>query len=142
MLYATLLALHIIFVVTWFAGLFYLPRLFVYHAEADDELGKNRFAVMERRLYRGILTPSSILALVFGLAIVYLNWTAYVQASWFWWKIGFVILLFGYQGMCGSMVRIFARDANKRSSVFYRIFNEVPLVLLVAIVFLAILKPI
>ena len=139
--YLVLKSLHLIFVVTWFAALFYLPRLFVYHAEASDETSRERFKVMEHRLDRGILLPSSLLALVFGLALVYLNWSSYVETVWFWLKIVLVLALFGYQGMAGKFRKQLAADQFTRSSRFYRIFNELPVVVLIATVFLVVLKP-
>ena len=139
--YLVLKSLHLIFVVTWFAALFYLPRLFVYHTEASDETSRERFKVMERRLDRGILLPSSLLALVFGLALVYLNWSSYVETVWFWLKIVLVLALFGYQGMAGKFRKQLAADQLTRSSRFYRIFNELPVVVLIATVFLVVLKP-
>lgn len=141
MFFQVILSLHVIFVITWFAALFYLPRLFVYHAEASDEVGKERFKVMERRLYNGILLPSSLLALLFGTWLVFLNWSTYVESVWFWLKLVLVLLLFGYQGMSSSYRKELAQDKNVRNATFFRIFNEVPFVVLVAIVFLVVLKP-
>ena len=141
MLYLTLLSLHIIFVVTWFAALFYLPRLFVYHSESSDRVSIDRFVLMERRLYRGILLPSSLLALLFGVWLIALNWESYAGGWWFWVKILLVVLLFGYQGMAGALRRRLAGDESKFTAKFFRIFNEVPLIFLVAIVFLVVFKP-
>ena len=132
---------HLAGAFAWFAALFYLPRLFVYHSQATDEISIQRFKVMEKRLYRGIMTPASLLTLVLGLWLTALSWTAYASADWFWLKIGFVFLLFGYHGWCGRMVRTFANDENARSHVFYRWFNEVPLLFLVIILILAVVKP-
>lgn len=134
-------ALHVIFVVTWFAALFYLPRLFVYHALAADAAGIERFKVMERKLYRGIMTPSAILTLVFGVWLLVLAWDAHAGAVWLWVKVALVLALFGYHGICGRLLRRFANDANTLSHRFYRWFNEAPAVLLVAIVVLAVVKP-
>ena len=131
-------SLHLIFVVAWFAGLFYLPRLFVYHAEARDPASNERFKVMERKLYRGIMTPTMVLTLVFGTWL----WLGYgFRGGWLHAKIALVALLVGYHFWLGSMVRDFARDANRRSHVFYRWVNELPLVLLAAIVVLVVVKP-
>lgn len=141
MLYLVLLSLHVIFVITWFAALFYLPRLFVYHAEATDSIGIERFKVMERRLYNGILLPSSLLALLFGGWLIYLNWAAYVNSWWLWVKLIFVLLLFGYQGVASKYRKELAEDQSTRSPTFFRIFNELPVLALVVIVFLVILKP-
>ena len=131
-------SLHIIFVVAWFAGLFYLPRLFVYHAQAEDAPSRERFKVMERKLYRGIMTPTMVLTLVFGTWL----WLGYgFHGGWLVAKLLVVGLLVTYHFWLGAMVRGFARDANQRSHVFYRWINEAPLALLAAIVVLAVVKP-
>ena len=132
---------HVIFVVTWFAALFYLPRLFVYHATATDQPGIERFKLMERRLYRGIMTPSAALTAVFGVWLVILYWDAYADAVWLWVKIAGVLALYAYHGYCGRLVRRFANDENTRSETFFRWFNEVPTVLLFLIVILVVVKP-
>ena len=134
-------AFHIIFVVTWFAGLFYLPRLFVYHAMTEDQAGIDRFKVMERKLYRSIMTPSAALAAVFGVWLVALAWDAYANAAWLWVKVVLALALYGYHGYCGRLVRLFADDGNARSHRFYRWLNEAPAVLLVAMAILAVVKP-
>jgi putative membrane protein len=131
-------ALHIIFVVAWFAGLFYLPRLFVYHAQAEDAVSRERFKVMERKLYRGIMTPTMVLTLVFGAWL----WLGYgIRGGWLHAKLLLVIVLVGYHFWLGKLAGDFARDANRRSHVFYRWINELPLVLLAAIVVLVVVKP-
>ena len=131
-------SLHIIFMVTWFAGLFYLPRLFVYHALATDAIGIERFKVMERKLYRGIMTPCMVLTLVFGTWM----WLGYGFAGgWLRAKLVLVGLLVGYHFWLGRLAMDFAADANRRSHVFYRWINELPLVLLAAIVILVVVKP-
>jgi protoporphyrinogen IX oxidase len=131
-------ALHIVFVVAWFAGLFYLPRLFVYHAQADDAVSRERFKVMERKLYRGIMTPSMALALGFGTWL----WLGYgFRGGWLIAKLILVAVLLGYHFWMGALVARFARDANRRSHVFYRWVNELPVVLLAAIVILVVVKP-
>ncbi|MDE0646334.1 MAG: CopD family protein [Gammaproteobacteria bacterium] len=134
-------ALHLIFAVAWFAALFYLPRLFVYHAEAEDSISIERFKTMERRLHLGILIPSSLLTLVFGLWITSLTWDVLISSLWYWLKLLCILLLFAYQGMCSRFRREFAEDRNTRSAKFFRWFNEIPLVFLIAIIFLAVLKP-
>ncbi|MDE0093021.1 MAG: CopD family protein [Gammaproteobacteria bacterium] len=134
-------ALHLIFAVAWFAALFYLPRLFVYHAEAEDSISIERFKTMERRLHLGILMPSSLLTLVFGLWITSLTWYVLISSLWYWLKLLCILLLFAYQGMCSRFRREFAEDRNTRSAKFFRWFNEVPLIFLIAIIFLAVLKP-
>jgi putative membrane protein len=132
-------ALHLVFVVTWFAGLFYLPRLFVYHAMVDDHASIERFKVMERKLYRGIMTPSAVLAVAFGLWL----WLAWFRGAggWLHAKLALVILLVAYHLWCGALLRAFAADRNRRSHAWLRWFNEVPVVILVATVLLVVLKP-
>ena len=134
-------AFHVIFVVTWFAALFYLPRLFVYHATATDKPGVERFKLMERRLYRGIMMPSAALTAVFGVWLVILYWDAYADAIWLWVKIAGVLGLYAYHGYCGRLDRRFANDENTRSETFFRWFNEVPTVLLFLIAILVVVKP-
>lgn len=132
-------AFHVIFVVTWFAGLFYLPRLFVYHAGANDALGIARFKLMERRL----LTMTHIgaaLTLLFGIGML-AALPAYLQFGWLHAKLALVLLLLAYHHWCARLVRAFAEDRNTRSERWYRLFNEVPSVLLIAIVILAVVKP-
>ena len=135
-------AFHIIFVVTWFAALFYLPRLFVYHAMSDDKVCNERFKIMERKLYRGIMTPSAILTLVFGgWMLSFYSVEQIAVMHWLHVKLAIVVLLFVYHGYCGRLVRRFSVDNNQRSHVFYRWFNELPVVALIAVVILAIVKP-
>lgn len=133
--------LHLTFVVTWFAALFYLPRLFVYHAESSDDTSKARFVVMERRLYFGILLPSSLLTLLLGVLLSSLAWEGYVTETWYWVKLALVLVLFGYQGLCSRFRKQFASNQNSRPHNFYRWFNEVPTVVLVLILILAVIKP-
>src|SRR5919201_572175 len=132
-------ALHIVFMVTWFAGLFYLPRLFVYHAMAEDRASIERFKVMERKLYWAIMTPAGILAVAFGVWL----WLGWVRAAtgWLHAKIALVVLLIAYHLWCWRLLRDFAADRNRRSHLWFRWFNEFPLVVLVATVFLVVLKP-
>ena len=130
-------ALHIIFVVTWFAGLFYLPRLFVYHAMAEDAAGRERFKVMERKLYWGIMAPGAVLSILFGMLL--LNY--FGLAGWIYAKLAVVGVVAGYHLYCGKLLSDFAHDRNTRSHLWYRWFNEVPVVLLAAAVILAVVKP-
>ncbi len=131
-------SLHIIFVVAWFAGLFYLPRLFVYHAPSTDAVSNERFKVMERKLYRGIMTPCMVLTLAFGIWM----WLGYgFIGNWLHAKLFLVFLLVGYHFWLGRCVRDFAADANRHSHKFYRWMNEVPLAFLAAIVILVVVKP-
>lgn len=131
-------SLHIVFVVSWFAGLFYLPRLFVYHAMAEDAVSKERFKVMERKLYRGIMTPAMVLSVGSGLWL----WLGYgFSGGWLHAKVALVGVLLAYHVWMARLLAGFARDANRRSHVFYRWVNEAPVVLLVAIVVLVVVKP-
>lgn len=139
--YLWLKAFHIFGVVCWFAGLFYLPRLFVYHTMAHDKASSERFTMMEEKLYRVIMRPAMIIALVFGLWILVLAWDAFASSAWLWLKILGVLLLLGYHHYCGRLIRAFAQEENPHSEKFYRVFNELPVVLLIAIVILAVVKP-
>lgn len=135
-------AFHIIFVVCWFAGIFYLPRLFVYHAMSDDAISNARFKVMERKLYYGITTPGMVLTLIFGIwMLVDYGWAAYGGALWLHLKLGLVALLVGYHLYCGKLVADFKHDRNRHGHVWYRWFNEAPVLALIAIVLLAVLRP-
>ena len=134
----TLKALHIIFMVTWFAGLFYLPRLFVYHAMSDDEPSKERFKVMERKLFWGITTPGAILTIVFGLWL----WLGYgFRGGWLHAKLLLVVVLVGYHVWCGKLMIDFREGRNPHGHVWYRWFNEFPVLILFGSVFLVVLKP-
>lgn len=134
-------ALHIISVICWFAGLFYLPRLFVYHADATDSISIDRFKIMERRLYKGIMIPAAIATLVFGIWLSVLQWDLLKTSGWFHAKVLFVLMLVGYHKMCRLHLRKFAQDANTKSSQYFRWFNEAPTVLLIAIVILVVVRP-
>ena len=134
-------AFHIIALVAWFAGLFYLPRLFVYHSTAEDCISLNRFKIMERRLYYGITWPAAILTTVFGLWLIYFNMDYYLKAGWMHAKLSLVLLLWIFHLTCGYYLKVFARDKNKKSSRFYRMFNEFPTILLISIVILVVVKP-
>ncbi|PLX61307.1 CopD family protein [Sedimenticola selenatireducens] len=134
-------AWHLVFMVTWFAGVFYLPRLFVYHAMTDDEAGNERFKVMERKLYY-FTTPWMILTLLFGFWMLYdYAWAAFGKMLWLHIKLLLIGVLVAYHLYCGKLVREFAEDRNSHSHVWYRWFNEVPVVILFAVVLLAVLKP-
>ena len=134
-------AFHLIAVICWFAALFYLPRLFVYHAMSEDTISRERFKLMERKLYRGIMTPSAIVTLALGFWMIYLNLDYYQYTMWIKLKLVLVLLLVAYHAACGHFLRAFAEDRNTRSHVFFRVFNELPVLLLIAIVLLAVLKP-
>ena len=134
-------ALHVSFMVAWFAGLFYLPRLFVYHADNKDPAVDAQFKVMERRLLY-FVSPFSLLTLVFGVWLIYLyGATWFAASSWLHYKLALVSLLYVYHGYCFKLLHDFKQGKNSKSSRFYRFFNEFPVLLLFAIVFLAILKP-
>jgi len=134
-------AFHIIFVVTWFAGLFYIPRLFVYHAMSSDAISNERFKVMERKLFYGITTPSAILATVFGTWLLWELWGAYSNQGWLHTKLLLVAILIGYHFYCGKFVNDFKHDRNTHSHVFYRWFNEFPVLILIAVTILVEVKP-
>ncbi len=135
-------AFHIVFMVTWFAGLFYLPRLFVYHAQATDEVSHQRFVVMERKLFV-IMTIGALLTVLFGLALLghFAGSDSYLQQGWLHAKLGLVLLLLGYHGYCWHLLSQLKNRRNHRSHVWYRWFNEVPALLLIAIVVLVVVRP-
>ena len=134
-------ALHVISVLAWMAGMMYLPRLFVYHAEARVGSEKSEtFKVMERRLYRGITTPAMVATWVFGLAMVFhglIDWSS----IWPWVKAASVVALSGIHGFYGRLLRDFANDRNRRPSRFFRLINELPFVLAIVIVIMVIVRP-
>jgi len=135
-------ALHLIFMVTWFAGLFYLPRLFVYHAMSDDDISHERFKVMERKLFWGIMTPGMLITLLFGIwMLVDYAWALYGQSGWLHAKLAMLLLLVVYHGFCGLWLKDFKQDRNQHSHVFYRWINEIPVLFLVGIILLAVIKP-
>ena len=135
-------SLHLIFMVTWFAGLFYLPRLFVYHAMSSDAPSIDRFKTMERKLYFGIMTPGAVLTLVFGIWLAIGNgWHNYVHQLWFQAKLALLLLLVCYHIHCGKLLKEFKHDSNLRSHVWYRWYNEIPVIFLIAIILLAVYKP-
>ncbi len=130
-------AFHIIFVVSWFAGLFYLPRIFVNHAMATEPAEIARLKLMEAKLYR-FVTPIAVLALGFGMWL----WLGYgITGSWLYAKLILVLVLIGYHYYCGILVKQFAADRNTRGHIFYRWFNEIPVLALMAIVILVTVKP-
>lgn len=129
---------HIVFVVAWYAGLFYLPRLFVYHAQATDTISLERFKIMERKLYFGIMTPSAVLAIALGLWLMSFGF----RGGWLHAKLALVALLVIVHVYLGKLMFDFKHDRNRRSHVFYRWLNEIPaLPILVAVVYLAVAKP-
>ena len=131
-------AFHIVFMVTWFAGLFYLPRLFVYHAMADDAPSIARFKLMERKLFYGIMTPGAVITIVLGLWL----WLGYgIGGTWMHAKAVLVAILVAYHVFCAKLLGDFKHDRNRHGHVFYRWFNEIPVLLLIAIVLLVVFKP-
>lgn len=132
-------AFHIIFVICWMAAIFYLPRLFVYHAMSEDKISRDRFEIMERKLYRGIMTPSMILTLVFGIWL----WLGYgFSGTWLWLKLALVAALIAYHFWCGAVIQKFLRNEVKQGHVFFRFMNELPVFALFGIVILVVVKPI
>ena len=129
--------LHIVFMVTWFAGLFYLPRLFVYHAMSDDKISRDRFIIMERKLFWGIMTPGGILTIIFGVYLIQYH----EFLLWLKLKIFLVVILAVYHIWCGKIMNDFKNDRNKHGHVWFRIFNEVPVLILFVITYLVIFKP-
>lgn len=130
--------LHIVFMVTWFAGLFYLPRLFVYHAMSEDTASRERFKIMERKLYYGIMAPGAVLTVLFGL------WLWLGHGPWGYWvhaKFALVLVLIAYHLYCGQLLKDFAQDRNTKTHVWFRWFNEFPVLILFAAVWLVLFKP-
>jgi putative membrane protein len=131
-------SLHIVFMVTWFAGLFYLPRLFVYHALSEDSVSQERFKIMERKLFWGIMTPGAALTIAFGLWL----WLGYgFSGAWLLAKLALSALLVVYHAWCGKLMLDFRAGRNTRSHIWFRWFNEFPTVVLFAAVFLVVFKP-
>ncbi|NBR29054.1 MAG: CopD family protein [Betaproteobacteria bacterium] len=131
-------ALHISFMVTWFAALFYLPRLFVYHAMSDDAVSIERFKIMERKLFFGIMTPGALFTIVFGVWL----WLGYgFSGGWLHAKLALVAVLLAYHAYCGKLLIDFKHDRNRHGHVFYRWLNEFPVLLLFAVVILVVVKP-
>ncbi len=140
--YVWIKALHMIAVIAWMAGMLYLPRLFVYHCETTPGSAESeRFKTMERRLLRAIVNPAMIAVWVLGLTLSFLPATDAWHQGWFHGKFVLVIALSGVHGLFASWVKLFARDANTRPARFYRVWNEVPTLLMIAIVILAVVKP-
>jgi putative membrane protein len=129
---------HIIFMVTWFAGLFYLPRLFVYHAMSEDTASRERFKIMERKLFFGIMTPGAMLTIVFGLWL----WLGYgFYGGWLYAKMALVAVLVVYHAYCGKLMVDFRQDRNRHGPLYFRWLNELPVLVLIAIILLVDLQP-
>lgn len=134
-------AFHVFFMVAWFAGIFYLPRLFVNHAETDSQAVKDHLKGMERRLLY-FVTPFAIFTVLLGVALIYsygFDW--FVASKWLHIKLLLVLLLLAYHGYCFILVKAFQNDKNTRSGKFYRLFNELPVLVLLAIIILVYIKP-
>ena len=137
MTYLWIKSLHIIAIICWMAAIFYLPRLFVYHAMAEDQTSKDRFKIMERKLLKGIMTPAMIASLFFGGWLLSFELTG----GWLMAKLVLVALMVVYHFWCASTVKKFANDDIKHGHVFYRWLNEAPVVLMIGIIILVVLKP-
>ena len=135
-------AFHIIFMVTWFAALFYLPRLYVYHASSDDSISHERFKIMERKLFWGIATPGAFITIVLGFWLITLMGYPVFSTVWLQLKIALVALLVVYHIWCGKLMIDFKNDQNTHSHKWYRVFNELPVFGLIAIILLVELQPV
>ena len=140
-LYLLFKSLHLIAVISWMAGLLYLPRIFVYHSEADHDSQKNIFKVMERKLYNYIMMPAMLLSWLFGFFLLYNLGFSVFSELWMQIKIISVIILTYYQFSLGRYLNDFANDNNKKTSKFFRIYNEIPTIILVVVIFVVIFKP-
>jgi putative membrane protein len=132
---------HIIAVVCWFAAIFYLPRLFVYHAMSEDKISKDRFIIMERKLFRGIATPSAVATVLLGIWLISYDPSYYMSSGWMHAKLTLVIILSIYHYFCWRIMIAFRDEKNTRSHVYFRYFNELPVFLLVGIVILVVVRP-
>ena len=139
-IYTSLKALHIVFMVTWFAGLFYLPRLFIYHAEASDDIGLQRFCIMEKRLF-AIMTIGAALTAIFGFGLLWIN-PGLLAMSWFHWKLALLALMIIYHLRCLKRMQDLASGSRPDNTRWLRWFNEIPVIFLLLIVTLAVLKPV
>ena len=135
-------ALHVVFMVSWFAGLFYLPRLFVYHAMATDPISISRFKIMERKLYYGIMLPSAVITILTGLWLLQnYAWMIYKHSRWLHIKLTLVLILIAYHLYCGYLMQRFKCDSNTHSHKFYRCLNEFPVIILIGCVVMVIVRP-
>ena len=135
-------AFHIIFMVTWFAGLFYLPRLFVYHASSDDAVSNERFKIMERKLFWGITTPGAIFTIILGFWLIHYMGSDVFGLLWMQIKLALVALLVIYHVWCGKLILDFKHDRNTHSHIWFRWFNEAPVLILIAVILLVELQPV
>lgn len=134
-------AFHLIFMVTWFSGLFYLPRLYVYHAMSTDPISIERFKIMERKLFFGIMTPGAVFTVIFGLWLISFDTGYYFNQMWVHIKLTLIALLLLYHFYLGKCLFAFKADRNQHGHVFYRFLNEIPVLFLVAIIILAVVRP-
>jgi|SRR5690606_4324775 putative membrane protein len=134
-------AFHIIFVISWMAALFYLPRLFVYHSMSEDEISRERFKIMERKLLRGIANPAMIATFIFGIWMSILGWGYYSTQTWYWCKLGLVVLLTGYHHVCVAYWKQLRDDRCNKSHTFFRVFNELPVFFMIGIVIMVVVRP-
>lgn len=134
-------AFHILAVISWMAALLYLPRLFVYHTMTEDTPGKERFQIMERKLYRGIATPAMLATLILGIWLSSYNWAYYAGTGWYWVKLTLVALLVVYHHLCAIYMKQLRQERCQRNHVYFRWFNEFPVLLLIPIVILVVVKP-
>ena len=141
-LYLLFKALHLIAVISWMAGLLYLPRIFVYHSESDHDAQKKVFKIMERKLYNYIMMPAMILSWLFGLLLLHDLGFSVFSELWMQIKITSVIVLTYYHFTLGRYLSDFAKDSNKKTSKFFRIYNEIPTLILIVVIFVVIFKPI
>lgn len=141
MTFLWLKAFHIVAVVSWFAALFYLPRLFVYHTMSEDTISRERFKIMERKLLRGIANPAMIAVYVLGGWMSYLNWDYYSHATWYWCKLVLVGLVTIYHHACVAYFKQLRDDKCTKSHTFFRVFNELPVFLLIGIVIMVVVRP-
>jgi protoporphyrinogen IX oxidase len=134
-------AFHIIAVITWMAAIFYLPRLFVYHSMSEDQISRDRFVIMEQKLLRIIGNPSMIAVYILGIWMSYLGWDYYSTQIWYWCKIALVVVLSGYHHACVAYFKQLRDGRCNKSHKFFRIFNEIPVLILFGIVILVVVKP-
>ncbi len=140
-LYLLFKSLHLIAVISWMAGLLYLPRIFVYHSEAEDESQQKVFKTMEKRLYNYIMMPAMLLSWVFGILLIHILDFAVFTELWMQIKIVAVVILTYYHFTLGKYLNDFAIDSNQKTSKFFRIYNEIPTVILIVVIFVVIFKP-
>ena len=134
-------AFHIVFVICWFSGIFYLPRLFVYHAMSEDQVSKDRFVIMERKLFWGITTPSAVLTIAFGSWLLAANASYFMYQPWMHAKLGLVALVVVFHTYCWWYMKQLREETTVRGHVFFRVFNELPVFVVIAIVVLVVVKP-